>query len=263
MAVRVIPLGSGSSGNATLVEMGRFRWLVDAGLAPRALAERLRAVGVEPRSLCGILLSHEHHDHAKGVEVFSRAHGVLVVSAVETLEALNLSPRHLGAFEPLSPGRRIEFGDVEVDPFPVPHDAACPVGFALSWRGVRVGIATDLGQATSLVVERLRGCQVLVVEANHDDRMLLEGPYPWHLKQRVGGRLGHLSNEEAAALLVRTAGPDCRAIVLAHLSEQNNTPALASGAASTALARAGLGRLDVRVAERRRPSAAVLVEGAP
>ncbi len=263
MAVRVVPLGSGSSGNATLVEMGRSRWLVDAGLAPRTLAERLRSVGVEPRSLCGILLSHEHHDHAKGVEVFSRTHGVLVVSTMETLEALNLSPKHLGAFQPMAPGRRLDLGEVEVDPFPVPHDAACPVGFVVSWRGVRVGVATDLGQATSLVVERLRGCHLLMVEANHDDRMLFEGPYPWHLKQRVGGRLGHLSNEEAAALLSRTAGPDCRAVVLAHLSEQNNTPALARRAASTALARVGLRRFDMRVAERRGPTPAVLIEGAP
>lgn len=261
MAVRVVLLGSGSSGNATLVEFGRRRLLVDAGLAPRTLAERLRGVGVAPESLSAILLSHEHQDHARGVEIFSRRYAVPVASALETLEALDLSPAHLARFEPFVPGRRFELEDVEVDPFVVPHDAACPVGFALSWRGVKVGIATDLGHTTSLVAETLAGCHVLVVEANHDDRMLREGPYPWPIKQRVGGRLGHLSNEEAAELLVRAARPDCRAVVLAHLSERNNTPALARRAASVALARAGLKRFEMRVAETRRPTPAIVLEG--
>ncbi len=254
MALRVVPLGSGSGGNATLVEAGTTRWLVDAGLAARTLAERLEAVGVAPRSLSGILLSHEHHDHARGVERFSTKHRILVVCALETLEAMNLSPRHLAAWEPMVPGRELDLGEIRVDPFPVPHDAACPVGFVLGWRDHRIGIATDLGHATSLVVERLRGCHVLMVESNHDDRMLQDGPYPWTLKQRVGGRLGHLSNEEAADLLARAAGADCRAVVLAHLSGTNNTPALARRAASTALARAGLKRFDMRVAESRRPT---------
>jgi phosphoribosyl 1,2-cyclic phosphodiesterase len=122
---------------------------------------------------------------------------------------------------------------------------------------VRVGIATDLGHATTLVVERLRGCHVLVVEANHDDGMLVRGPYPWALKQRIGGRLGHLSNDEAATLLAATADADCQAVILAHLSESNNTAALARQAVSSALAEAGRSRYAMRVAERRKPSPAV------
>jgi len=255
--VRVVPLGSGSSGNATLVAFGAKRLLVDAGLSARELAARLAGVGVEPRQLTAILLSHEHHDHARGLERFAVKHGVPVFTAPETLAALNLAPRHLGAWHPFEPGVAFDAFGVKVDPFTVPHDAVNPVGFVLEAEGVRVGIVTDLGHATTLVVERLRGCHVLIVEANHDDGMLVRGPYPWALKQRIGGRLGHLSNEEAATLLAATAGADCQAVILAHLSERNNTAALARQAVSSALAAAGLYRYAMRVAERGAPTPAV------
>ncbi len=259
MAVRIRPLGSCSQGNATLVEFGRTRLLVDAGLSSRETTRRLEALGVAPSSLACVLLSHEHHDHTRGTERFSLAHRVPVACVAETLEAMNLSWKHLACWRAVQPGEAFDVGPVRVDPFPVPHDAACPLGFVLAADGVRVGIVTDLGHATTLVVERLRGCHVLMVESNHDDRMLAAGPYPWPLKQRVGGRMGHLSNEEAAALLARAADPDCQAVLLAHLSEKNNTPALARGAASRALADAGRRRLVVRVADARRPSPAVEV----
>lgn len=257
MAVRVVPLGSGSSGNATLIEFGNERWLVDAGLSARDLASRLDAVGTEPASLSGILLTHEHHDHARGLERFSVRHRVPVFCGPATLAALNLSPIHLAAWHPLEAGAVHDLGGIRVAAFSIPHDAADPVGFVLEAGGVRVGIVTDLGHVSALVVERLRGCHVLIVEANHDDRMLQSGVYPWHLKQRVGGRLGHLSNEEAAELLARAADDDCRAVVLAHLSENNNTAALARTAAANALASAGRKRLEMRIAERRGPTPAV------
>jgi phosphoribosyl 1,2-cyclic phosphodiesterase len=188
--VRVVPLGSGSSGNATVVSFGTRTILVDAGLSARDLAGRLSAVGVEPGTLTAILLSHEHHDHARGLERFAVKHRVPVFTAPETLAALNLAPRHLGAWHPFEPGVPFEAFGVKVDPFTIPHDAVNPVGFVLEAEGVRVGIATDLGHATTLVVERLRGCHVLIVEANHDDGMLVRGPYPWALKQRIAARLG-------------------------------------------------------------------------
>ncbi len=227
MAARVVLLGSGSSGNATLVELAGRRILVDAGLAAGTLAERLRAVGVEPQHLDGLVLSHEHGDHARGAARFSQRHGVPVFASWETLQAMNLSPVHFAAWEPLGPGGRLAIGGLRVETFPVPHDAAAPLGLVVEGEGVRVGIVTDLGRATSLVEARLRGCEVLVVEANHDDLLLRHGPYPWALKQRVGGRWGHLSNAEAAELLERVLAPSCRAVVLAHLSEQNNRPDLA------------------------------------
>ena len=255
--VRVIPLGSGSSGNATLVTFGPRRFLVDAGLSARDLTARLEAVGVAPGLLTAILLSHEHHDHARGLERFAVKHGVPVFTTPETLAALNLAPRHVGAWHPFEPGVPFDAYGVKVDPFMVPHDAINPVGFVLEAEGFRVGIATDLGHATTLVVERLRGCHVFVVEANHDDDMLVRGPYPWALKQRIGGRLGHLSNTEAATLLAATADANCQAVILAHLSESNNTAAKARQAVSSALAAAGRSRYAMRVAERRRPSPAV------
>ena len=209
--VRVVPLGSGSSGNATLVQFGGRRLLIDAGLSARDLALRLAMVGVEPGDLTAIVLSHEHHDHARGLERFAVRHKVPVLTTPETLAALNLAPRHLPAWHPFETGVPFDAYGVTIDPFPVPHDAADPVGFVLEAEGVRVGIATDLGHATALVVERLRRCHVLVVEANHDDDMLARGPYPWALKQRIGGRLGHLSNAEASALLAAAFDDDCQA----------------------------------------------------
>lgn len=255
--VRVTPLGSGSSGNATLVEFGERRLLVDAGLSARELAVRLEAAGVAPAKLDAILLSHEHHDHARGLERFAMKHRVPVFTTPEALEALNLAPRHLGAWHPFEPGVAFEAFGVTVAPFSVPHDAANPVGFVLAAHGVRVGIATDLGHVTTLVLERLRGCHVLLVEANHDDDMLVRGPYPWALKQRIGGRLGHLSNEESATLVAAAADEDCQAVILGHLSEKNNTSALARRAVSTALTRAGRNRYAMRVAERSAPTPAV------
>ena len=255
--VRVVPLGSGSSGNATLVSFGERRILVDAGLSARELALRLTAVGVAPSTLAAILLSHEHHDHARGLERFAVKHRVPVFTSPETLAALNLAPRHLGAWHPFEPGIPFEAFGVKIDPFTVPHDAVDPVGFVLAKDGVRVGIATDLGHQTTVVLERLRGCHVLLVEANHDDGMLVRGPYPWALKQRIGGRLGHLSNEEAATLIAATADDDCQAVILAHLSENNNTAALARQAVATALARAGRTRYAMRVANGRAPTHAV------
>lgn len=252
--MRFLPLGSGSRGNATLVELGSMRLLVDAGLSARSLAARLEAVGVAPRQVDGILLSHEHEDHARGVERFSKRHGVPVICSARTLEALDLSPIHLACWQPLDRGSVLDLGSVRIEPFPVPHDAVDPLGFILHGEGLQVGIATDLGHATTLVVERLRRCQLVMLETNHDDEMLRSGSYPWQIKQRVAGRLGHLSNREAAAVLRQTVAEGCRAVVLAHLSEHNNRPALVRQACSSALADAGHKRLELRIAAARSPT---------
>ncbi len=254
---RVVALGSGSSGNATLLEFGRRRLLIDAGLSARDLAARLDAVGVAPGTIDAIVLSHEHHDHARGMERFAVKHGIPVFTTPETLAALNLAPRHLPAWHAFDSRTAFDVAEVRVRPFAVPHDAVDPVGFVVEGEGVRIGIATDLGHATTLVLTSLARCHVLLVEANHDDDMLIGGPYPWALKQRIGGRLGHLSNAEAAALLAAAVDDDCQAVVLAHLSESNNTAERARGAVAEALAAAGRGRVPMRVAERRVPTAAV------
>jgi phosphoribosyl 1,2-cyclic phosphodiesterase len=259
VGLRLLPLGSGSAGNATLVELARTRLLVDAGLGARTLARRLAAAGVEPDSIDAILLTHEHQDHARGAERFSTRHGVPVVCSAITLEAMDSSPAHFARWQPLPPDGRLVLGGVRVEAFPVPHDAAGPVGFVVAGDGLRVGFAVDLGHATKLVVERLRGCDVLMVEANHDPELLRQGPYPWHLKQRVAGRMGHLSNAEAAALVAEVVDERCRAVVLAHLSERNNTPDLARQTVALALQRAGCPRASMRIAARRRTTPAVLL----
>jgi phosphoribosyl 1,2-cyclic phosphodiesterase len=255
--MRFIPLGSGSRGNATLVEFGSTRLLVDAGLSARALNARLGAVGVPRGDIDFILLSHDHGDHVRGAERFSRMHGVPVVCSPETLEAMDRSESHFASWTRLSENGPMELGHCRVTPFPVPHDAARPVGFVIEGEELRIGMATDLGCATTVVRERLRGCDVVMIESNHDSEMLINGPYPWHLKQRVAGRTGHLSNEEAASLLREVVDGSCRAVVLAHLSEQNNTPELARGAASRALSAAGCKRVGMRVAAADRPTPAV------
>lgn len=254
--MRFLPLGSGSAGNATLVEFGSARLLVDAGLSARSLAARLEAVGVRPGSIGWVLLSHEHQDHCRGAERFSRRHGVPVVCSHATLEAMDRSPEHFAEWTALPEGRSLDLGPLRVDAFPVPHDAARPVGFVLHGEGLRVGIATDLGHATALTLERLRGCHLLMLESNYDPGMLERGPYPWQIKQRVAGRTGHLSNAQAAEALCGTIGPETAAVVMAHLSERNNRPALVRRLAGASLAGNG-GRVSLRIAAARVPTPAV------
>jgi len=249
--MRLIPLASGSRGNATLVEFGETRLLVDAGVSAKQLTLRLQSVGVDPASIHCMLLSHEHQDHTRGAERFSKLYGVPVACTAKTLAALDVSPIHVAEWWALPETGLTEIGPIRVESFPVPHDAAQPVGFVLHGDGMRVGIALDLGHATTLVRERLRGCEILMIESNHDVALLRDGPYPWHLKQRVGGRMGHLSNHETAELLRQTVGPDCRAVVLAHLSEKNNTHALARRIAGGAVFEAGGRRVEMRIASAR------------
>ena len=253
--MRLIPLGSGSAGNSTYVELAGLRLLVDAGLSARQLKLRLEAIGVAPVQLDAILLSHEHSDHAQGAERFSKRHGVPLICATETLDALDRSPQDFADWLPLPPSGPFAFGDVEIDSFPVPHDAARPLGFVLRGEGLRIGFALDLGHVTTLVVQSLKGCDALVVESNYDRAMLFDGPYPWQLKQRVSSRFGHLSNDEAASLLRQVVSDNCRGVVLAHLSEKNNTPALARQTASRSLAAAGASRVEMRVARAKQPTA--------
>jgi phosphoribosyl 1,2-cyclic phosphodiesterase len=255
--MRFVPLGSGSKGNATLVECGSTLLLVDAGLSARALGNRLEAVGVEPKRIDCILLSHDHGDHVRGAERFSKLHGVPVLSSIETLEAMNRSPIHFASWSSLPENGPLTVGDFSVECFPVPHDAAKPVGFVLHGEGLRLAMATDLGHATTLVLDRLRGSHLIMIESNHDEDMLKSGPYPWQLKQRVAGRTGHLSNSAAASILEQVLDDSCRAVVLAHLSEQNNTPELARRTVSRALASAGRKRVSMRVAAATAPTPAL------
>jgi phosphoribosyl 1,2-cyclic phosphodiesterase len=244
--VRFRVLGSGSEGNATLVEGGGARVLLDAGLGPRQLAERLQSAGVDPGSLDAVFVSHEHGDHARGAAAFSSRWGVPLALTRGTFRAGRFDEAKLAGWEALAPGEAVTVRKLTVRAAAVPHDAAAPVAFVVAAGAASFAHVTDLGHLSRGLVEALRGCDALLVESNYDPALLRDGPYPWSLKERILGPLGHLSNGDVARLLEKGLGEACRRVVLAHLSKKNNHPELALQAAEEALARAG--RRDVEVA---------------
>jgi phosphoribosyl 1,2-cyclic phosphodiesterase len=253
--MRVNALASGSSGNAYLVSAGASRVLLDAGLPAPLLERYLRHCGVAAAQLSGIFVSHEHTDHLTGVGALARRYRLPVFATPGTLQAGAAVLGPLPEVVALSPERTTTLGALTLGSFPVAHDAAEPVGFWVAGDGVSLGLCTDLGQVTPPVRAALGGVDLLILEANHDPERLWQGPYPWPLKRRVSGPSGHLSNADAAALVVELAqARPPHTVWLAHLSATNNTPDLARGAVVEALAAAGLGGLPVRVVGRGRPS---------
>lgn len=218
-------LASGSKGNAILVCSPRTRILVDAGLSGKQLNQRLDKSPAKGSDLGALLITHEHTDHVQGVGVVSRRWGLPVYLSQGTLENLPSQVGQLASSHMFSCGSSFRIGDLTIRAFSIPHDASDPVGFVVEHEGARLGICTDLGAATQLVRARLQGCHALVLESNHDPHLLLSGPYPPHLKQRVSGRHGHLSNADSCALLRELYHEGLRSVVLAHLSEVNNSPA--------------------------------------
>jgi phosphoribosyl 1,2-cyclic phosphodiesterase len=245
--VRVTILGSGSKGNATLVEAGGTAVLVDAGLGPRVLVARVdAALGRVPEAIHGVVLTHAHRDHAHHAPAYARRFGCPVYLTEATQRGVRWeeppSTRVVGKDAPF------RVGELEVRPFPIPHDAP-QVALTFEHAGERMGLVTDLGHVPPGLAEHLGGCATLLLESNHDVALLREGPYPEALKRRVGGSHGHLSNDQAAALLERLA-PGLDQVVLMHLSEANNRPELAFEAAKRALRR---GDASLSVAHQERP----------
>lgn len=227
--MKICLLASGSRGNALLIESGRTRLLLDAGLAAREIRRRLDLIGVAAESLSGLLITHEHTDHVRGLGPLVRQLGLPVYLHTELAGALKDVGRTECVRE-FAAGEDFTIGDLTIQAFSVTHDALAPVGFTLSGEEGRIGVATDLGVATRLVVERLQGCRALVLETNHDEELLRDGPYPWALKQRVRSNHGHLSNAAGGALLGRLLWPGLEEVFLGHLSETNNRPELALAA---------------------------------
>lgn len=225
--MKLTPLASGSSGNSFLVQGDHSAILVDAGLSGKQIVARLENAGCDPGALNGILLSHGHSDHVKGVGVLSRKFKLPVLMNRGAWSVAQQALGKIHRLETFETGRTFEFAGFRIHPFSVPHDCADPVGFRISMGASGLGIATDLGMPTGLVTTLLAGLQVVVLESNHDVVMLREGPYPWELKQRVKGRLGHLSNHDSGALLQRIVSDELQAVVLAHLSQVNNRAELA------------------------------------
>lgn len=247
-------MASGSTGNALVVETQEGAVLFDCGLGPRVLAARLQQVGVKPEALKALVLSHEHADHTKGLEHFCRRYGVPVLATAGTWEALGGIPQ---GGELLCLGKACEVAGLSLLPVPTSHDALEPAAFVLEAAGLRVGLLTDTGIVTELLLERLAGCHGLFLETNHDLDMLRFGPYPPVLKQRIASRHGHLSNEQARAALERWAHPQLRQVVAMHLSQENNSPQLVQRELMQVLAGSGV---SLAVASPKQPLSFTLAE---
>ena len=240
-------LGSGSRGNSFHLEHRGTALLIDAGLSAKQLEARMEEAGAAAAELLGVVLTHEHGDHTAGLKTFLKKRKVPVYASHGTKDALepHLATADWRSFEA---GAQLELGAFRIETFPVPHDAAEPIGMRVTAGDVRIGLISDLGFVTRLVVERLRGCTALVLESNYDEAMLREEEKrPWAVKQRISARHGHLSNGAAAKLVEEVAGPELRELFLGHISEDCNRPELARKAMEEALRVAG--RTGVRIHE--------------
>jgi len=236
--LRIGILGSGSGGNAIVIESGGKRILLDAGFSCKELAKRMALIGVDPKSISALILTHEHQDHSKGADHFAKKYKVPILATAGTLEGSRLGELRAKSAVVLRSGEPREVSGFQIEPFKLPHDAREPVGFVVEdGLGRRFGLVADAGCRTSLAWGRLRDVDVLALETNHDLDMLRNGPYPWALKQRVAGRHGHLSNREAAEGLPELISDRLRWVALYHLSQTNNLPALAAAAIGEVLDR--------------------------
>jgi len=251
--LRFSVLASGSGGNACYVETNGARILIDAGLSCREMERRLTAVGASATRLDGIVVTHEHQDHIRGAGPMARRYNLPLYINSGTLENGQKTLGRLPQLRLMETGGSLTINDLLIETFTKCHDAADPVGIVLSSNGTRIGFATDLGRSTRLAEERLKGCQALILEFNHDPDMLDEGPYPLYLKRRIKGPDGHLSNRQGGELLAAVSHADLRLVVLAHLSKINNDPEKARKEATRVLGACGLGAAGIWVGEQDAP----------
>jgi len=245
--VRIAVLASGSSGNATVFEAGGTRLLVDAGLSYRQLQRRMLEVGLHVRDLGAVVISHEHSDHVQGLDVLVRHIEAPVLATAGSAAALDPA---LGVEGTLTAGRELRVGALSVTPVTTRHDAAEPVGFVVRHGDCKVGLATDTGCVGEELLEAFAGCRAVLLESNHDPDMLLVGPYPWPLKQRIAADTGHLSNLKAQRAVERLCHAGLEVVVGMHLSRENNRPELAARELARPFAGSGV---RVAVADQVRP----------
>ncbi|MDR3673094.1 MAG: MBL fold metallo-hydrolase [Holophaga sp.] len=237
-AVNYAALASGSKGNCHAFSDGQRVLLVDAGISLKQIRLRMEAIGWDFAQVGAVALSHEHSDHIRAVPILLRHTGCVflvtreTLAAVQAIHGIEIPPERL---IPLRAGHAADWNGVRVLPFTTPHDAADPVAFRVEWDGFQAAVVTDLGHPTALVADHCAGLDLLALEANHDIQMLREGTYPPALKARILSRVGHLSNESMGELLTGILTPRLKTLVLAHLSEHNNDPALARLAAAEVL----------------------------
>lgn len=242
-------LGSSSAGNCTYVATDKTAVLVDAGLSARETSERLASLGATPKDIQGVLVTHEHSDHTSGLRVLQRRYGVPLFANSGTIEGYDARADERLKWQVFTTGAAFHVGDLLVEPFSVPHDTLDPVGFLLHGDGVTLGVVTDMGITTTLIRARLRHCDAIVIESNHDVYLLNKSNRPWPLKQRILGPQGHLSNDACAALVTELAIESAlQLVVLAHLSGECNEPGLALRVTETSLRQQCAGRVRVVLA---------------
>lgn len=255
MSLSLCVLSSSSKGNCTYVGHEEGGVLIDAGLSAKATQTGLITCGLSHDSVNAICLTHDHSDHHAGIPVLHKRYGYSLYGNAGTVGFLSRKPKYRELdWNIFTTGSRFEVAGMQIEPFAVPHDAYEPVGFVIEFEGVRVGIATDMGMVTQLIQERLKECDCVVVEANHDPVLVQEAQRPWSLKQRILGRQGHLSNDDAAELLAELSKGRVRHALLAHLSSDCNDAGLALRTVQRGLTDCGVTTIDLAVCPAGGPS---------
>ena len=252
--MRFSVLASGSRGNACYIETDNTNILIDAGLSCRETLRRLDMINVRVDRFDALVITHKHHDHIKGAGPISRKFNIPLLLNRATLIQGIRALGNISTTITLQTGNSITINDIVIDTFTKCHDAADPMGMIISSNGARLGIITDLGRSTRLIADRLKECDAILIEFNHDTEMLDEGTYPPYLKRRIKGDEGHLSNQQAGELLQDIAHKGLKQIILAHISEKNNLPEKALEAAKKALTEIGMDRISIYVSSQDEPS---------
>lgn len=235
--MRFASLGSGSAGNALVVEVKQTRLMLDCGFSVKETTSRLARLNLAPNDITGIVITHEHDDHAGGALKLAAKYRIPVWLTYGTLKMVTryMPNEHDLQLNVIDSHTAVAIADIEVQPYPVPHDAREPIQCVFTEGNLKLGVLTDVGRGTPHIEDQLNGCNALMLECNHDANMLQNGPYGWTLKKRVGGDLGHLENLDAANLLSKLDNSKLQHIVAAHLSAKNNTPLLAKSALAKVL----------------------------
>ena len=245
-------LGSGSSGNSSVVSCGDHYILIDAGFSAREIEKRMGMVGLDPSKLKAILITHEHADHIQSCHTLSRRFEAPILCTEGTFVNA-IDGKKFYDWVQIHSGNNISIGPMAIHPIALPHDAADPVGFRIECNGRKLAHLTDFGYVSGLILESLKGCDALLVEANHDLEMLKNGPYPWPLKQRIAGRLGHLSNEAFLEMLPDILHDNVTELILAHMSHTNNDARLLTMQTKRCLRRLGLEQIPFCIAPQDEP----------
>lgn len=261
MPVRLTILGSGSAGNCSYLETDEIRVLVDAGFSARQIRKRLATIGRTPENLSGILVTHEHSDHIHGLAALCEKLRIPIYCNRLTKDAIEYQLQMRLDCRIFNTGGSFDIGDVSVDTFMVPHDAQDPVGFLIRTAAGNIGLLTDLGHTNKLVIERIRPANVLILETNHDVKMLQDSPHrPWSLKQRILGRHGHLSNEAAADAAQQIISAHLQHLYLGHLSRECNRPEIARYVMAQRLEKIGATHVRLEVTKQNVPSPTLELE---